>query len=340
MQDASQPSQKSANDSLTLHLKNVEFAEFLSSLLGRPQKIERTCNFNYVIDREGIANTYAIVDQRVRQNGAKTIEFTASIAFSDNSLVEFKTIEDLECYREIRSATTVEVRLSWAFLIKFPDKNIPEKQSIDIAFFADHGTYYCRDIHYAIGHTNRSWGEDVDSLLKGHVSSYLVEPNKFRELSSKHSGHLGVMAGLLFIVLATFSAVTVATNIGEILSGKDSRSKFIRSTSIEQLSDQIQDLSALYASGVWPRFNFIQGVFFISSAIVAIIIGFWVEAAARLRESSHILFTKADGDRLNQMSSENKNKLFAFIGSLVVTVTSGLLSRVAFYYVSKIWLDV
>jgi hypothetical protein len=145
------------------------------------------------INLQDLISLYHLVVQRVEQeNEARLVQFVAVVTFNDKSSVRLTSIDDFEAYNEVRPLRSVAVLLNWIFLIRFRDRRYPEKQDITVHFMApdpsrrqramplhldvDEGPFYYRDrvkrrkvsgiIYVDINYTARTWGNDVDSLLK------------------------------------------------------------------------------------------------------------------------------------------------------------------------------
>ncbi|MCI5208308.1 MAG: hypothetical protein D3910_05840, partial [Candidatus Electrothrix sp. ATG2] len=101
-----------------------QFNDFLKSLLGRPQKIEKKYSSAFEIELNHIIDVFHLVDQRVgQQNKGNLINFSATISFDDGSSVTLTDIDSLKSYREIKSIVSNSVLLIWTYLIQFEDKN-------------------------------------------------------------------------------------------------------------------------------------------------------------------------------------------------------------------------
>lgn len=91
-------------------------------------------------------------------------------------------------YSEVRPLRSVAVTLNWVFLIRFQDRPNSEKQEINIRFATpEHYRYEQRHlsdggvviyprpapeqglVEVEIHYTARTWGNDVDGLIKGHI---------------------------------------------------------------------------------------------------------------------------------------------------------------------------
>ncbi len=106
--------------------------------------------------------------------------------FFNNKLKRtLKSIEAFEHFSETKKILSHSVRLTWTYLINFPNKDTPEKQEISF-YVADKApsssipedpvrrVVSMKDkvgvISYYINHTERTWGDDIETLLKQEVN--------------------------------------------------------------------------------------------------------------------------------------------------------------------------
>lgn len=114
-----------------------QFGRFISGLLGKPQTITQSMRGAFDISAIELMNIHQLIDQRIRQqNQGELIQFTVRIIFNDDSSVLLNSYSDLQHYNEVRPVVSKQVHLSWSYLIRFADRNVPEKQSIDLSFLS------------------------------------------------------------------------------------------------------------------------------------------------------------------------------------------------------------
>lgn len=197
-------------DVIVLPVEREHFAEFISGLLGKPQVIGRIINGSFCLDKSDVTNVHALLSQRVLgQNDSSLINFSARVFYSDNSSVMTNSYEDFMSYAEIRPLYSTGLELSWRWLVKFRGRDVPEKQDVNLSFRASRktteGTFIFEDdlfpthvssaIFIRTSHTERSWGSDVDILLKGFVENILYKEHPARVFLRKHSKLIGATAG-------------------------------------------------------------------------------------------------------------------------------------------------
>ena len=191
-----------------LPLNEGQFRDFIKSLLGSPQSINKNINGSYQVDVNDVRNIHLILIQRVsQQNNGLLISFVAKIFFSDDSSVELNSIEEFSTYNELRPVKAVGLHITWDFVIRFQDKNVPEKQRIQLSFnTADYialddlrsSRYYGDFINFRIEHTARTWGADIESLLTNHLSSLLQKTPRLKKIIRENDEAIGNTVGVFF----------------------------------------------------------------------------------------------------------------------------------------------
>lgn len=181
--------------SLTLPLKKKDLGDFISSLLGQQQSMERDLSVKFDIDHHWLINLHELIDQRIKQQQDGTmIEFIAIVHFDSGLSRSITAIEAFNGYNETKKDTAIAITMLWSYLIKFPGRSFPEKQEISfnarlklptneernrsiISVLTGGGIYekIYSNISYDISHTERTWGDDIDSLILNHVNTAIRE---------------------------------------------------------------------------------------------------------------------------------------------------------------------
>jgi hypothetical protein len=188
------------------------FEEFIKSLLGEPQSLEGVIDDSFIIDFKGVELIHYTIHQRItQQNKGSFIQFVANIRFDDNTNMRFNSLDSLLSYNHIKKEKPILLDLQWTYLIKFEDKTAPEKQIISVRFVSGTPKNYPRrfitsqyiydsSIHYEIKHTARTWGVDIELLLKNVISSLTREKKKFRNFIYRNSGKVATLFSILLFL--------------------------------------------------------------------------------------------------------------------------------------------
>ena len=338
---------------IVLNCEPDDFAKFISSLLGKPQTITRGFSGPFDIGKPEVRNLYDLVTQRVAQQNAGTlIQFTARVVYDDNSTVLHNSVEDFIHYNEVHPLVPRGLHLSWTFLVKFPDRKVPEKQQIDVSFvtarspmFIDDDTTFvvvrpslCGGIGLRINHTARTWGADIEAMLSGHIKGFIKAQTKWKRWVSSHSELIGfVTAALLLVasvgtsILTTRSFLNVQMAAAKALAARDPKL-------IETTTAKVDYLIDLIASGTWPRYFYYLFCFLAVALVTSIIAGIWTATRADITEPSFLALTKeAERARIRDLAKAGSNWV-TFVWTVVIDLTLSVAGNFIFSYYFQGWL--
>lgn len=334
---------------IALPCSTEDFGKFIGSLLGKPQTISGTERGAFELRREDILSSYHLVIQRVQQqNDAQLIQFTVKLVFDDNSSVLLNSLEDFQAYTEIRPVVVTQAHLSWSFIVKFRDRNHLEKQEIDLSFLtsapgaiaigeSEDATFVPiarlvsgGHIAFRIRHTARTWGADIEGLLRGHAKHLILPQSPIREFAQKHSGKIAILVALCFFV-GTIAACFITA---ERVAGEQLKliSDLLQTANAVDL--KLNKLLQLAAEGFWGKYFFSVFVFVIFAFVASILLGIWAEASANTKRPSYVLLTKKSEQVKSEMDQQYKFLWFSFLGSIVFSIVTGIVSNILF---SRYW---
>lgn len=334
---------------IALPCSTEDFGKFIGSLLGKPQTISGSERGAFELRREDITSSYHLVLQRVQQqNDAHLIQFTIKLVFDDNSSVLLNSLDDFLAYSEVRPVVVTQAHLSWSFIVKFQDRNHPEKQEIDLSFMTyasgaislgeeEDATFVPIArlvpggyITFRIRHTARTWGADIESLLKGHAKHLILPQPPMREFTQKHSGKIAIIVALLFFISTVaacfFTADRMAIEQLKVIS------ELLQTPNAIDL--KLNKLLQLAAEGFWGKYFFSVLVFVIFSFVASILLAIWAETSADTKRPSYILLTKKSEQIKVEQDKKYQFKWFSFVGSIAVSIITGIVSNILF---SKYW---
>lgn len=338
----------SSNYEIVLPCAPEDFGEFVSGLLGKPQVLERKIYQIFEIEKTDIINIFHLVDQRIcQQNDASLVQFTVSISYDDDSTILLNSVKDFEFYNEVRPVVSIGVVLSWVYLIKFKNKNVPEKQEITLSLTSARTElsrkswkyrYIFEESSYGglknlggnirINHTERTWGVDIDSLLHGHIKTFAKKRSKKATFLYIYSDEIGFTFGLLIFIGAIFGAYYTASGFIET---SQNEIKFLMAEGINSsLASKVDYLINVIANGLWSKFWFSTAIFLVVSGIGSTILGSWISKKALNRPESHVLLSKAAYENREKSRNELKRDWLMFGISIVVSIVAGIASNVLF----------
>jgi len=327
---------------VTLPVCEEEFKDFIRGILGESQTIEGVFTGTFDISIEEIQNIFYLIQQRVeQQNKASLIQFVTKIMYNNNTSITINSFDELKTYNEIRPIIPVSIHLSWIYLIQFQDKNIPEKQEIEISIVRNKIrrqtinansmiTMYAGDayIQYRVKHTARTWGIDIEALLTNHIKNIIVEPGKIKKFLLRKSDSLGVIMSLL-----VFGASILGTILGaNAFSAKTmARVNIYLNSKPLSVGDKINFISQYIAKGEWFKFNNSVVLFIVTMLIVSIVSGVWVSSALEIMEPSFITITKEATKFRDKEIKKLCRNWRMFFASIIGSIFVGVMGNYVFY---------
>lgn len=183
---------------LSLPIKNRKLGEFISSLLGQQQSIERDIEEKFNIDHDWLINLHEMISQRIHQQSDAHLTHFSTVVYLERGLkITFNSVEAFRTYSENKKSITVGIKIIWIYLINFPSKGYPEKQQItfsaqiysenrnkensassaEVSVVETIESIKDRNersaINYQIDHTERTWGDDIEVIIANEVDSVL-----------------------------------------------------------------------------------------------------------------------------------------------------------------------
>lgn len=319
---------------VTLPCDPENFSEFISSLLGQPQIIEKFFTGAFEISKNNISNLDSLIKQRINsQNTYDFIQFEAKIHYDDLSSITINSLEQFMHYSEVRPLLSYGLTVSWIYLIKFKTSSIPEKQEITLHFSSNQHEKYSRYIEknfikLEIRHTNRTWGEDFLSLISGYINTIIKEETPLKRLIRKYPNKFGsLISGLFFVIFSSvgYKFLLIKLNI--------LKEKYKENLSISiangQTNKKIDFLIDLFLSG--EQLTITTGIFIylVITLIIGISIGmYFSEKIESFKQPSFILLTdKSIKKKESDLKSINRDWfifylafLFGIIGSIIATI--------------------
>lgn len=322
-----------------------DFGKFIGSLLGKPQTISGAERGAFELKREDVVNSYHLVIQRVlQQNEAHLVQFVVKLVFDDNSSVLLNSLDDFVSYVEVRPVVVTQAHLSWSFLVQFRDRSHPEKQEIelsfltkspgaiaigvsdDVAFIPVARMLAGGHITFRIRHTARTWGADIEGLLRGHAKHLILPQPKAREFTQRHSGKIAFAIAFLFFFSTIAACFFSADRIAEVQLSLIA--DLIKNQNAVDL--KLNRLLQLAAEGFWGKYFFSVFVFVIFSFFASIGLAVWAEYAADTQKPCYILLTKKAEQEKKAQDQRYKIRWLSFVASIGVSVLTGIVSNVIF----------
>ena len=339
---------ESGQRTITIPVEEETLGEFISGLLGQPQSIQRELSGTFDINHEWLMNVHHLIQQRVQQqHNASFVDFSAVIFFQDGLSRKLTSIESFQSYNEPKPLVSNGVKLKWTYLIQFPGKNIPERQEISLfvtekipkdfekifSFFLKLKRSSKSVIAYQIDHTERTWGDDMENLLREHIKNCFISKSSTMELLQI----LAPLVGMLFFLGCFFGPVIINYFIDSELSDK----------AIEQLS-QIPESANSTIEEIKEKVNFLisiqdpilkKGRYIVVYALLSIILGFIIMLSSifisDIEKPSFVVVTDAAIKNRKNILQKNRRTFTIAFTSFLVGIATSVTGNYIYYYLSK-----
>ena len=298
-----------------------------------------------------ITHIFATIEQRInQQNDAQLIQFNARIIFEDDSSVLINSYPEFVAYNEVRNIVSSELHLTLLYLIKFHDKNVPEKQEINISFISN-GTktqvqrfinavnsprFESEDdttdrrgvIQYEVKHTARTWATDLSALMSNSFVALIEEESNFRKFTKRN---FFVLAFTLSFIVGSFIYVLNESDkklaeeerikrIENVFSKKNIDLKVINAE-LKYLAVHNEKAEGFPFGTIMPYASFI--IFFIA----------YLVALDADYKKSFVLLTQASYKKKGISDIKYKRRTIVIITAIVSNVIIGILSSVIYEHI-------
>lgn len=334
---------------ITLPVSEQQFRDFVTSLLGRPEAIEKEIPGIFELSRDEILNFHHLIEQRIhQQNDAKLVQFQAKIIYKDNSSVSLNSFESFATYNEVKPLISIGVELSWVYLIKFQDKTVPERQEILLNIMAEQrvlrnvlrtepGTTTFREYEmsstnsyfsFTIRHTARTWGQDIASMLSDHIRSLMKPQNLISDFADRNSGKIGLA---IFIILFVSFFFAIKTWIASSPTAAFAQQAQKLITSQATLDEKVNFLLTFIIRPQDLRNDPTLALIF--GTILAIAGGIWVTSLASKEIMSFVILTRQTQDYKNAYDQRVMKGWRNFVGSILLSLVVSLLSNLVIQFI-------
>ncbi len=309
---------------VALPFNQEQFADFLISLLGKPQTISKRFEGSFSIDKDTISKLFEIINQRIyQQNDGKLIQFRATIYYSDNSSITLDGFEHLVNYNEALPLISEAIHLTWQYIVKFRDKDNPEKQEINVSFitnterprrydFDDDQYLYISShgqINIRINHTARTWGADIEALLSRHLEKLVKKDGKIKRFFRYNNDSVAKIIRVLILAIAIIHVLIESNTIATLTS-----------------NDIIKILSFYFRSAL-----FIGLLYLFTIVIEFALVNFSLDS-----RPSYLLLTKESYKEKDKNDRLYKKIWINYTLTIIISIITGIISNYIFtYYINK-----
>lgn len=320
---------------VTLPCRPEEFTNFVSSLLSRGLTIEKKYNDLFKIDSQSIQQLHLLILQRVGQNNGQMVSYHAKLYFNDKSSISFNTPSDLFSHNEIKKVETVSLSIEMVFLIHFPGRLSPEKQSVSLVFYSGYFVnrygfsrgFNDSEIALQISHTEKTWANDILNLVSGFLKNHSCTPDKATLLWNAISGKIGIISGLLCFGIGLAG---IKFGFGFLIEGL----RLSADASLTSEHEMLAFLVSQTTSKIFVDFA-VAAIFYIAILIIASVgIASYIRQYAKITISSKLLFTEEDSRISDLARRKDDMKVFRLSLEVLKGIIIGIIANVVF---STIW---
>lgn len=333
-----------------LPLNEHQFKGFINSLLGSPQAINGTTRKPFEIGIGEIRHLNDLIVQRVsQQNNGVQARFLATITYSDESSIEINTIEDLISLNQLKPIYSTNINLLWDFIVQFPSKNFPEKQTIEISFNTspmlgfdiddepiftsyDYSEFGRGHITYRIEYTARSWGIDIESLLQNYLKSITKKVSPLKAFIRRNRFPVSLIVSLMLFLSSLFGSYFVVKQFNTSMQTDLSNLIAQPANELETIGTKLQFLIQYVVSGKSSELSMATNIFGIVFMLLSAGVFFWLQAAASGYEPSFILLTNETIKLKDSTLVKLQRKWLSFILGVLLSIITGILSNILFLY--------
>ena len=337
----------SNNDAVAFPATPEKIGKFISGLLGQPQTISREVSGIFEIDLCWLNHVNALIEQRIKQqNDAARTSFRAKIFYDDGLTRTLESVEALQHFAETKKVRSIGVELNWTYIIKFPGKDIPEKQEVTLRVHEKGTKYITLDLQpvitremtalgritYSISHTERTWGDDIETILRQEIDLVTKRTHGYEsyfENSLMILGLIFLLAGFLF---------------PDYMNDKLQNEALSK---IQPVIANIVDPNAFAALEIPKKLDLIAQFLNPANAVAKVGIKYRVVSAlagfgmmlmciawSDIQRASFVVLTReAENHRTATLKKEQRRFLMIFL-SFAASVTAGVLGNYAYLYLT------
>lgn len=315
-----------------------DIGEFLKSLLGQPQEIRGKFHGIADIDKRFFINILNVIDQRLlNQNDHDLLGFKATIHFHDNSERVIYDLNSFNAFDDTRDVISTGVDIQISYLVKFKNKEKPEKQEIFIntrlsedfekyKFFNPTGVL----ITYQILHTERTWGDDILNIITNECKKAIKNDNSIYRLCMLLIGFASLIIFLALPVYLESNLISenynkAITTLAEVKSNN--------SNDIDIISKKIDGIIIFLKQISQPQeYKSLVQLFFVSMGFISMFL--FLKISLMSKESFITIGETSKNYRDDNFKKDNRIYIYTIL-AFIFNVVAGIVGN---YFFTKIFL--
>lgn len=334
---------------LSFPVAKKDLGDFVSSLLGQQQALERTYPINFEIDHAWLINLNECIDQRISQQAeCQLVNFNAVIYFDNGTKRSINSLESFRAYIETKPLISIGVKISWEYLVNFPKKRHPEKQQISFTAF----TSIPREdsfrttlgklidsekdasdsfINIQIDHTERTWGDDVETVISSCIEDVHIRKGtgdicyKFSRLI------IAFLAFFIFLLYPIFMSQIVSSDL--IVSSLDTFEKLkSQNVDLNLINNKLDHLYQIVSTLEQTKHKMTSWTLALP-LITPIIVGFFL-LVTQTTTKSFILLTNKTKELKTKNSKKHKKKILIVVVSYLASIAASIVATYGFNFLN------
>ena len=341
-------------EEIYLPINRKDLGRFITGLLGQPQTLEKSTPLFFDINHEWLIDLHHSLDQRIKQQAhADLVEFNAIILLENKLKRTLNSVSAFETYRETKNLKSIGVKLMWTYLVSFPGKELPEKQKIFFqaitpqdensggdTIYSEFRTVINKyilttstkgEIKYIIENTERTWGDDIESLITDRINGIVRDKSKLHDMFQ-------VLKLLLVLLIITsglaapeiIDSYIIDKKISDLYSVIGSAKDALK-PSIDELNKKIDLLLTLQNAGTSLGIGQVKKLLvFIVAAFIATLTLFF----STYTMNSFVVLTTQASDSRDKLLLRERNKKAILFGSFFAAFCASILANYIYYLLS------
>jgi len=326
---------------VALPYTDEQLSQFIKSLLGTPQTISKKIEGVFVIQLSDIQSFNDLICQRVaQQNQSKLLEVKSTIYFSDKSNITLNSYDDLISYYEIKPLLSIGIRITWSFLINFPDKETPERQEIELFYCANKRKLLTNSdvssesyFNIEIRHTQRTWGVDIENIIEDQIDSIKQKISKFRFFVKRNSSEIAFLL-VMFILIIFFQGFYTAKN-KYITTQKEGLYYYIDHN--KDIGKKIDYTMKEIIINKKLENNYLDNIYIVLTIPILLAIGLWIKVMASRMPKSFLIFSRKSYDEYNDYKKVKNRDWIMFWISIIVSILAGIFSNYLYSFMINLF---
>lgn len=330
------------DNEIALPVDKENLGRFVSSLLGQPQSLEKIFTKPFIANHEYFINLMALITQRLKQqNDYKIVSFNANITYTDETRRQITTFEAFQHFSETLKVKSSGLKINLVTLVNFPQKDIPEKQEIDIRFYASAKELrkYIVDVSGVISveirHTERTWGDDMLTIIENSFNDIWVKESIQKRFFKKSTSILKNEFIRPIFILVSMLPLMFSLNNSKNNQYQDEYidASNVYGSNIEGLHEKIDFLASIEFGKLSSNSTILIPMMMIITVMCTYLLILTLDKYVK-PHPSFVVLTKSTEKHMKEVLKKGKQKLIIF--SIMGTVFLGVVSAFIHDYLKNI----